>query len=196
MVYRLKITLTGSAPPVWRRVLVPSWIRLQDLHRVIQSVMPWSDIHFHHFAVGRGFIGRPDPDDPDPELLNEAEVPLALVLREPKDAMEYVYDFADEWRHRLVLEAIEPDDPEAARPRCVGGRRACPPEESGSWIGYEAKLAILADPAHPDHAETREWMARETMGGGWDAEHFEVAEANAALAALPPLKPKAAAVKP
>lgn len=46
-VYQLKITLAGSEPPIWRRVLMPGDANLAELHRVIQHVMGWSNSHLH-----------------------------------------------------------------------------------------------------------------------------------------------------
>ena len=181
MVFRLKITLLGSKPPIWRRVRVPSTIRLAGLHRVIQAVMPWSDIHFHHFERAGVCYGRQDPEHAGAVLLDEAEMPLAAMLRQPRDWLDYTYDFADEWKHRIVLEASDAD-PAIRRPQCIAGRRACPPEEIGGLTGYEDALAILAQPGHPDCAETRVRLARESMHGTWDAEYFDPAEADAALA--------------
>lgn len=37
-VHRVKITLRGGKPPIWRRLEVPSTITLRDLHDAIQAV--------------------------------------------------------------------------------------------------------------------------------------------------------------
>ena len=69
-VHRLKISLRGARPPIWRRVEVPSTIRFSELHRVIQEAMGWLDLSAHHFV--RPWSGRPPresrgrpPTDPD-----------------------------------------------------------------------------------------------------------------------------------
>ncbi len=38
-IYQLKITLMGSQPVIWRRILVPGNILLSRLHKVIQTTM-------------------------------------------------------------------------------------------------------------------------------------------------------------
>jgi len=54
-VYRLKITLKDSKPPIWHRVLVPSGIGLEQLQDVIQTVFGWHNCHLHQFIDGRTF---------------------------------------------------------------------------------------------------------------------------------------------
>jgi pRiA4b ORF-3-like protein len=48
-IYQLKITLIGVAPPIWRRIEVPSSIKLCCLHSALQVVMGWTDSHLHQF---------------------------------------------------------------------------------------------------------------------------------------------------
>lgn len=45
--YQLKITLRDCKPPIWRRVVVRTDMKLDRLHRVIQIAMGWLDCHLH-----------------------------------------------------------------------------------------------------------------------------------------------------
>jgi predicted ATPase len=50
-IVRLKVTLRGIRPPIWRRLLVPDRMTLGDLHHVIQAAMGWDDGHLHVFDI-------------------------------------------------------------------------------------------------------------------------------------------------
>ena len=61
--YQLKVTLLGTSPPIWRRLLVPADVTLAQLHDVLQAAMGWEDGHMHEFSIGQRRFGRPDPED-------------------------------------------------------------------------------------------------------------------------------------
>ena len=46
---QIKVTLLRTAPPIWRRLLVPSDITLADLHDLLQLAIGWTDSHLHEF---------------------------------------------------------------------------------------------------------------------------------------------------
>ena len=90
----------------------------------------------------------------------------------------YDYDFGDDWRHDLLVERIKVLDAEDwVAPRCLDGRRACPPEDCGGVSGYEELLAALRDPYHEDHERLRTWV-----GDHYDPELFSVQQLNSAFA--------------
>ena len=60
-VYRLRITLQDLEPPIWRTVLVPVSITLEELHYVVQVTMGWDNSHLHIFTKGAGQYGVPSP---------------------------------------------------------------------------------------------------------------------------------------
>lgn len=177
-VYQLKITLKESKPPIWRRVEVADDITLARLHQIIQAAMGWTDSHLHMFSVGRVSYGVPDPDY-DEDVRDERRHRLSQLLIAPKQKVSYEYDFGDSWTHEVLLEKVLPPEPGATYPRCTAGKRACPPEDCGGVWGYADFLEAIADPEHPEHEELLEWV-----GGEFDPEQFEIAEANAALGSL------------
>ena len=69
------------------------------------------------------------------------------------------------------MEKILPREKEIDYPRCIKGKRACPPEDCGGPWGYKDFLKILKDPKHEEHDEMLEWV-----GGEFDPEHFDKKE--------------------
>ncbi len=49
--YKIKITLKGSEPLIWRRVIVPAEITFKRLHDIIQLSMGWSNCHLYDFNI-------------------------------------------------------------------------------------------------------------------------------------------------
>jgi hypothetical protein len=177
----LKITLRGLRPPVWRRVRVSANSTLRMLHLVIQAAMGWQDYHLHEFEAGGRRYGEPD-DDPwpgDAPTFNESNVKLGKLIERGVKRFRYVYDFGDDWEHEIVVEKVEPLDPEQPYPSLVTGKRACPPEDCGGVYGYLHLLEVLADPSDEEHAELSEWV-----GGPPDPEHFDLGATKRDLAHL------------
>jgi hypothetical protein len=85
-------------------------------------------------------------------------------------AIRYVYDFGDDWVHRVVVEKVLRADRNVSYPCCIGGKRAGPPEDCGGVWGYEELLAAISDPDHAEHESMLEWV-----GGEFDPEDFEPA---------------------
>ena len=178
-VYQLKVTLQGTKPPVWRRVLVDGASTLDQVHEVVQAAFGWWNYHLHEFEVGDARYGVPDPDynpeyDWGPPTLDERQVRLESVAGEGSK-LDYTYDFGDDWRHRIVVEKVLAADAGApvTVPACIDGRRACPPEDCGGAWGYEELLAILADPSHPEHGARREWLGRPFDPAAFDPADFD-----------------------
>lgn len=171
---RLKVTLRGSRPPIWRRFLVPADITLKRLHDSLQAVMGWTDSHLHQFSAHGVLYGTSDREF-GLARVSESRTTVAQLLRHPKDRLKYEYDFGDSWEHDVVLEAVLPPGG-GPYPVVESGRRACPPEDVGGIPGYARFLEVLADPKHPERAELLEWV-----GGRFDPEEFDSGEANLAI---------------
>jgi hypothetical protein len=177
-IFEIKIELRDVRPAVLRRVQVPGEMSLAELHAVVQVVMGWTDSHLHEFDVDGARYGRPDPDWAADEVGDESRVTLFRLIGQG-GRMDYAYDFGDGWSHRLTVEKVLAPEPGVSYPRCVSGRRACPPEDVGGPWGYDEFLAAMTDPAHPEHAERREWM-----GGPFDPAAFDLDAVNEELAEL------------
>jgi hypothetical protein len=178
-IYGIKVTLLGTKPPIWRRLLVPASMTLAKLHDVLQTAMGWHDCHMHEFRAGERHFGRPDPEDISMgmQVENERNIRLSSVLRRPGAKLIYTYDFGDNWEHAIVLEKLLPLLPDMTSPICIDGSLACPPDDCGGIPGFYELLDALADPNHEQHQEMRDWI-----GGDFDPQAFSVEEVNRKLA--------------
>ena len=59
-VHRVKVSLYGAKPPVWRRLEIPSAMPLNLMHAVLQVAFDWYDYHLHVFETVCGQFGSPD----------------------------------------------------------------------------------------------------------------------------------------
>jgi hypothetical protein len=177
-VYQLKITLKGMRPPIWRRVQVKSSTTLSQLHLAIQAAMGWWNCHLHQFLIDGIDYGEPSLDY-DWDLQDETRVKLSQVVRGEKSKFFYTYDFGDSWEHEILVEKVLLRDSKVTYPRCMTGKRACPPEDCGGTWGYAEFLEAIQDSAHPEHDELLEWI-----GGSFDAEACPLGEINQRLAGL------------
>lgn len=156
-VYQMKVTLMGTKPPIWRRLLVAGSSTLDDVHTAIQAAFGWWNYHLHEFEIDGVRYTIPDPDwDHGPPVRDDRKVRLDAVAVEGS-SFPYTYDFGDNWEHRIEIERVFDESPVASLPACTGGRRAAPPEDCGGVWGYERLLGILADPSHPEHADLAAW---------------------------------------
>jgi len=171
-IYRLKITLRGIRPPIWRRVEVMPDLSLLELHHVIQGAMGWTDSHLHQFIHHGTYYSAPDTEFDTPTV-SERRTKIADLLERPKDRFIYEYDFGDGWEHDVVLEAMEEAQPGVRYARVTGGKRACPPEDVGGCSGYAEFVAVIADPHHEEHQSMLTWV-----GGRFDPERFDLLIAN------------------
>ena len=179
-VHTIKVTLAGSQPPIWRRLQVPSTMTLRALHDVLQVAFGWEDYHMWVFETPLGRYGLPDRDL---EISSAAAKRLGQVAPHKTDRLGYTYDFGDDWEHIIVVEAISSPEPGIAYPRCLTGRRACPPEDCGGIWGYDYLIEILTDPRHEEHQERLEWLGLDSPSQ-FDPSAFDPAQANTALAGL------------
>jgi len=166
---QLRVSLRYLKPPIWRRIVVPSSLNLAELHAVIQGAMGWMDDHLHMFTIGGQRYAIPHDDScPDPREKDERKHKLGGLAKKGKK-FDYIYDFGDCWRHSIAVEDVKmgaDDDP----PKCIAGKRACPPEDCGGARGYARLLAALSGDVQAGAEDFEEWEIR--------PERFELSKAN------------------
>lgn len=162
-VVRLKITLDYSQPQIMRRIEVPLTSTLYTLHEAIQAVMLFESYHLFQFDVGpRGHethYGIPDPEG-FMEVIDAKRATLEQLIDAKFKKFTYTYDFGDDWRHTITVEAVTSADPALVYPRFIDGARRAPPEDVGGQPGFENFLSVINDPSHPEYADIKRWYGR------------------------------------
>ncbi len=189
-VLTIKVTLKGTKPSVWRRLEIPGDTTLDHVHEVLQTAMGWTDSHLHRFFLGTQpadpyFVTEFDLEDGD-EGTREDLARVDQVLRQPGDRIRYEYDFGDGWDHEIRLENISPVA-DNTRPRCTGGRLACPPEDVGGTRGYAEVASWVRGGRRADGVPPPFESLEDALGWlplDWDPDDFDVEEVDLQLRAL------------
>lgn len=172
--YQIKITLLNIKPLIWRSIIVDSAIKLPELHKVIQTVMGWTNSHLHHFIKDKVFYSEPDGES-FLEITDYRKIKLNQVLLKENESMVYEYDFGDGWEHKIELKKILTEH-KLKNPVCLDGKRNCPPEDCGGPHGYQHLLEVLSNPKDEEYEDLIEWL-----GDGYDPEYFDIDEVNEML---------------
>lgn len=183
--YEIKIKLVGLKPVIWRRVIIPADITFKRLHDTIQNSMDWWDYHLYRFEiVDEKLIVTNDKEWCEESkfykkkykstMPTKEEDPFGIVksamestVRQPQTIkidkyiekykeFKYIYDFGDDWVHKIELENIIYDY-KFGYPTLVSGKGACPPEDVGGIPGYKEFLEIWNNPEHEEYEATKEW---------------------------------------
>jgi hypothetical protein len=135
-VYQLRIALREISPAIWRCLLARSDSTITDLHYTQQFAMGWSDFQLNRFSIyGKDYgvyhIGGMSFTD-DPNQVHLSDFHFSLKAR-----FMYEYDYGGGLQHDIRVEQKLPLDSKRIYPVCIGGRRACAPEDCGgpgrSW---------------------------------------------------------------
>jgi Plasmid pRiA4b ORF-3-like protein len=141
--------LLGISPIIWRRLLVRSDSTIANLHDTLQITFGWSDDHLHRFLIhgrqdGVAYIGGITFRD-DPRRIKLSDLGLRV-----KEKFFYEYDFNDQWRHLIRVEAILPAEGSVAK---IGWGRKKPGPDSSLGGNLEEALHeshLSANVAFPD----------------------------------------------
>ena len=197
-ILRLRASIVGIEPEIWRTIDVDDSLSLAQLHMVLQVVFNWFGSHLHRFSEddpwarsnGIPRIGRQPRAWVDAWSLTEIEIEGEEDEADTTigEAMQhdgplwYVYDSGDNWLHRIDLidrDSARPGEPLA---QLISGERRAPFEDSGGITGYQEIAEILADPSHPEYRSTEAWVA--TAVGPWGTDDLEDADLDGARGEL------------
>lgn len=146
-IYRFKVVLQ-EYPDVWRRIELTGEHTLEDLHFAIQDTFAWDDDHLHAFYLS----GKPwDPSTEYGGAHTESErydysYHLESLPLKKRQRIMYIFDFGDEWRHEITLEAIEPNgvNPDTKYPAITESHGDPVPQYPYAW-GDEVEVVEEGD---------------------------------------------------
>src|SRR5690625_5789168 len=94
--------------------------------------MGWTDSHLHKFTLGPDWYSHAAPRLLTPfdveegeEGIPEGNVRLDQIVQNTDDVLLYVYDFGDDWHHKVSVRDVLPLDSAYELPRCMAGQYAC-----------------------------------------------------------------------
>ncbi|WP_244239377.1 plasmid pRiA4b ORF-3 family protein [Corallococcus carmarthensis] len=185
-IHVLHVELMEIAPAIWRELHVRSDTPLSKVHAILQAAFGWTNSHMHVFEdISRqqyGHLAKGDAEDfslGGSPLLDESKYTVADIGPRARSVFGYIYDFGDDWVHRVRVKKVQPPESRKRYPSCAAGARAAPPDDCGGTPGYEDLLEALQDPEHEEHEELLEWV-----GGSFDPEAFDLKATDKAVRAI------------
>lgn len=166
-IYEIEIELAGIEPRIWRKVILEESATLEMLHLTIQGAMGWMNYHLYEFEINGKVYDETRSRQPD----------LSKYLKAGTN-FTYRYDMGDDWLHKLAVTDVRDHTRFDTYQKCLGGARACPPEDCGGIPGFQQLCLALRDETHEDHASAKEWT------GAYDPDVFSPSQASALISAL------------
>lgn len=174
--YEFRIKLLDTK--IWRKVLIPSYLTMNEFHIAIQIAMGWEDSHLYSFLGKFGQITQDDEYNLEMGVnyISSFETKVGQVFQGDVKSIKYVYDFGDDWMHEITLNRVLQNDKLEKYPKCIGGKKACPVEDIGGIYGYFELLDTLKDKSSDEYKEFLQWH-----GDDYDSELFNIDEVNKLL---------------
>jgi hypothetical protein len=180
----LKVSLLDAPLPIYRRLSVPSNIRLCHLAPVILRAMGWVGYHQEEFEKGKTTYARKESveyyesemsDDLGEQFIDWSTVTLGDVIKDVGDTITYVYDLGDDFRHEVKLMEVNNYNPKSDPDvYLLGGENACPPDDVGGVDGYRRMLDLLQ---HPDDDYEEAASYAQWLPEGFDENLFSIRDA-------------------
>lgn len=125
MYCKLNLTLKGSKPRVWRRIVVDDSMCSEDFMDYVMAIFHMDGFHLYELIIpgerpklGHGFAQ--DFSFDEPEEPQEEEETLAELFDKGIKRMTFLYDFGDGWEVDIRLEGrMEELDKKVKKVPCV-----------------------------------------------------------------------------
>lgn len=180
--YQLKIQIKDSHPPIWRRVIVPAGLSFSQLGVVLNKVMGWCGYHLFSFEFYHLNLRFEESMEEEPlwckDDIQEASEYLIDTFLEAQKWFSYIYDFGDNWEHRVTVEKVLMDYGKNY-PVVVKYKGETPYEDCGGIYGYYDLLEILKNPKHKEYKNMKAWTE-----GHFTSRPYDLEKVNQELASL------------
>jgi hypothetical protein len=177
-ILKVRVELGGVDEPVWRELLLPARLTLEDVHQALQLAFEWEDSELHEFQYGhqRFLDARDDLLMENANLSSDGEIRLHRLIETLPTDLHYVYGQGEIWIHTVRFLEIQEACPLMLYPLCIGGQNASPPEGVGAAVGYNDFIKCLQKPSSTEGKEALHWI-----GGYWDPTAFSANAINLQL---------------
>jgi hypothetical protein len=156
----VQISLGGT--DIWRRIILPESYRLEDLHRVIQTLFDWSGTYGYRFFLEKsaraGNLGE--------EKVLDSAIPLGELPA--RGALSLLYEYGTRWTVRITILSRH-DAAEGEQARCVAGAGASPPESIDGPLRLRRFISALTK-----GNETERYRALQELGKDFDPDLFDM----------------------
>jgi hypothetical protein len=124
--YIFKVSLDRKT---WRRIAIPAALTLDDLSDTILRAFNFDNDHLYEFSYRNRFgatarILHPYME----ESPSTDEVAIGEIQVRPGASMEYLFDFGDQWRFDVKLEAVDTADTGIKKPKILEKHGHAPPQ--------------------------------------------------------------------
>lgn len=177
-VFTLRLSIVGTSPSVWRRLVVRESMWLSRLHDTIQVTFDWFDYQTHAFNLDDLRFGNPLKREAL-SIEDDRDVTLADLDLEHRERFTYGYHFGEGWQVEIKVEKSGKIAKGVTYPTCTAGEHAGPPEDCGGLEAYHDMLACIKE---PQTDLGREWL--EWLGPDYDPDVCDLEKINKALKKL------------
>jgi hypothetical protein len=146
----LQLSIGGT--DTWRRIIVPEYCSLGDLHKIVRTVFGWSGTEAYKFSAENGLVPKTTIKE-----LEEANI------------VELLYEYGTKWNVRVIILSRQ-DTPGPKPVRCVAGAGAAPPEFIPGPVKYRRLLYALESGNDAERQGARQEVGPDFVPGEFDLE--------------------------